>query len=156
MVKSLIGFCVAIFVCAVFVSTPFPAWAKAPKAPKAAVTTPEQDKKAEDAFDVFKTTWMQQLRQHGQYGVASMKVEEDPDMKGSYIASYTDLSEPKETEVKKTGNKVSPYVGTLKYQKDEYASRGNSPEDAKKGQFKPRGSEMVSEIFRYSKGQWLY
>jgi hypothetical protein len=162
-VKGSIGFCVSIFVCAVFVFTPLRALAgSSVSSPDVtsrrtpALTTTEQDQKAQDDFDAFQKNWLQEVKQHGQYGLSSVKVKEDPYMKGSYIASYTDISEAKSVEVKKTGNAASPYVGKLKYYKTEYSSRGSSPEEAKKGQFQPGQTELIDEIFRYSKGEWVY
>jgi hypothetical protein len=182
MVKSVIGICSAFLFCFVLIASPYAASAAEAKKEKAAATNnstkstakktttgtakakkeatpqnaPDLDKKAEESFVTFQQEWMKKLQQHGFYGLSNVKVEEDGAQKGVYIAKYVELSEPKESEVRKTANKASPYVGVLKYERWEYVNRGSNPEEARKGPFKPESRELISEVFRYSKDKWVY
>jgi hypothetical protein len=129
---------------------------KTAKPAAAAQTTPDQDKRAEESFGTFQQDWMNKLHQFGYYGPSHVKVDEDENQKGSYVAKYTEVMEPQGSEVKKSGNKASPYVGTLKYERWDYVCRGCNPEEAKKGPFKPESRELITEVFRYSNGKWIY
>jgi len=108
------------------------------------------------SFVQFQQEWMNKLKQHGKYGLDCVQVSEDPDRKGTFIAKYEDLSEPSEPEIRKTGQKASPFVGVLHYNTVTQVSRGNTAEEAKRGPFKCESQEGVTEIFRFSKGKWIY
>ncbi len=111
---------------------------------------------AEQSFADFQKGWMQKISQHGSYGSANAKVTEDPNQAGSFVAMYTELGEIKNSEVKKTDNKATPFVGTIKYERTDYVCRGKTRDEAVKGPFKPEPPELVTEIFRYTRGKWVY
>jgi hypothetical protein len=106
------------------------------------------------AFEVFQQEWLIKLNQHGDYGWEKIKMETDS--QGRHCASYRILTKGLESEVKATGDKGSPYVGVLKYEEQTYASRADTPDLAKQGPFECEKALVVTEIFRYSGGKWLY
>jgi hypothetical protein len=106
------------------------------------------------AFEVFQQEWLIKLNQHGDYGWEKIKVEQDAE--GRHCASYRILTKGLESEVKATGDKGSPYVGVLKYEEQTYASRAATPDLARQGPFECEKALVVTEIFRYSGGKWLY
>lgn len=106
------------------------------------------------AFEAFQNDWIAKLSQHGEIGEDKIKVEKDP--QGRYRASYRTIGKDRHSEVKATGDKNSPYVGVLKYEEKTFVSTGDTPELAKSGPFTCEKEVVVSEIFRYSKGKWLY
>jgi hypothetical protein len=114
------------------------------------------DAQVKHSFEVFQHDWMAKLNKHGKYGPASVQVSEDPAQPGTFIAKYEDLSEPTGSEVKKTGQKATPYVGVLHYDKVTRVCKGKSPEEAKQGTFKAESEEGITEIFRFSNGKWMY
>jgi hypothetical protein len=106
------------------------------------------------AFEVFQGEWLNNLNRHGDYGLEKLKVEKEA--QGRYTAVYRVLTESVESEVKATGDKRSPYVGVLKYEEQTYASHADTPELAKEGPFQCERTVVVTEIFPYSRGKWLY
>jgi hypothetical protein len=111
---------------------------------------------AKEGFQKFQHDWVNKLKEHGKYGQQNIQVSEDPDQKGKFVAKYDELKDPTETRIEKTGQKGTPYVGVLHYEKWTYACRGNTPEEAKQGPFQCELQEGITEIFRYSKGKWVY
>ena len=112
------------------------------------------DEEVKKAFDVFQNDWIAKLNQHGEVGEDKIKVERDP--QGRYRASYRAIAKDRQCEVKATGDKASPYVGVLKYEEQTFVSTADTPELARLGPFTCEKEVAVSEIFRYSKGKWLY
>jgi hypothetical protein len=58
--------------------------------------------------------------------------------------------------VKKTDSKETPFVGILTYFEKTMRCVGKTKEEALKGPFQPSDSKQVSEIFRFTKGKWMY
>ncbi|MCU0572773.1 MAG: hypothetical protein MUF52_13950 [Syntrophobacteraceae bacterium] len=112
------------------------------------------DEEVKKAFDVFQNDWIAKLNQHGEVGEDKIKVERDP--QGRYRASYRAIARDRQYEVKATGDKNSPYVGVLKYEEQTFVSTADTPELARLGPFACEKEVVISEIFRYSKGKWLY
>ena len=115
-----------------------------------------EDSDVEKAFVKFQHDWIEKLNHYGKYGKKNVEVKEDQDHKGTYVASYLELSDPFEYRIKKTGQKGSPYVGVIRYKKMEYSSRGKTPEEASNGNFECKRQLTVTEIFRFSGGKWVY
>lgn len=113
-----------------------------------------EDEAVRKAFDVFQNDWIAKMNHHGQFGADKIKVEKDP--QGLYRATYRVIAQNPESEVKATGDKGSPYIGVLKYEEHTYACRADSPELSQQGPFECEKQVVVTEIFRYSRGKWLY
>jgi hypothetical protein len=112
------------------------------------------DEAVKKAFEVFQNDWIAKMNHHGEFGKDKIKVEKDS--QGRYCAVYRLIAKDTESEVKPTGDKASPYVGVLKYEEQTYANRADSPELAKQGPFECEKQVLVTEIFRYAGGKWLY
>ena len=109
---------------------------------------------AKQSFEVFKEAWLGKLNQHGEYGWEKIKVEKDS--QDSYTARYKIITRATDSEVKATGDKLTPFVGILKYEEQTYSSRGSTSELAKQGPFASEREVVITEIFRYANGKWLY
>jgi len=109
---------------------------------------------AKSSFEVFKVEWMKKVNGYGDYGEHNVKVEKDP--QGQYVATYRLIAPAEGSEVKATGDKFSPFVGLMKYEEQTFQSRADTPELAKKGPFKCEKEVIITEIFRYSKGKWVF
>ncbi|HBZ55750.1 MAG TPA: hypothetical protein DEO88_10110 [Syntrophobacteraceae bacterium] len=109
---------------------------------------------ARTSFEVFKVEWMKKVHGYGEYGEHNVKVEKDP--QGQYVATYRLVVPAEGSEVKATGDKLSPFVGVMKYEEQTFVNRADTPELAKKGPFKCEKEVIISEIFRYSKGKWIF
>jgi hypothetical protein len=120
----------------------------------AVVHAAEIDPEVVKAFDVFHKEWVERLRTQGDYGPNKVQVEKDSS--GRYSAKYRVLEKVDSTEVKSSGDKLSPYVGLLRYEESVFASYGDSPDQARQGPFVSEKQVVITEIFRYSKGKWIY
>jgi len=114
------------------------------------------DQEAESKFQQFQQEWMQKLARNGLYGPGSVQCELQPQDQGLFVATYKTLGQITSVRVKKTQSAGSPYVGILSYEELLYSCRGRTPEEARKGPFQFESRTSVTEIFRFSKGKWLY
>lgn len=119
-----------------------------------AVALEEAD--VEKEFVTFQHEWMQKLLRNGKYGRSNVQVKVDETQQGVYVASYSELSDPIDYRIKKTDQQGSPYVGVVKYKKIMYSSKGKTPEEATRGDFVCDRELIVTEIFRFSGGKWVY
>lgn len=116
-------------------------------------TTQEE---AEKIFSEFQTEWMQKLNTQGRHGKEGAQVLAALNKDGMYVAEYIELSKPTSSEVKSTGVKDSPYVGILHYDKTVYNAEGKTKEEALQGPYRIANEQSITEIFRFSKGKWVY
>jgi hypothetical protein len=123
-------------------------------APYSSPCSAAEDEAVKEAFEVFQNDWIAKLSQHGEFGEGKIKVEKDP--QGRYRATYRAIAKDRESEVKATGDKKSPYVGVLKYEEQTYAHIADTPELARQGPFECERRVVITEIFRYTNGKWLY
>jgi len=114
----------------------------------------EEEAQAKSSFEVFQLEWMKKVNSYGDYGQHNVKVETDG--QGRFVASYRLIVPAEGSEVKSTGDKASPYVGVVKYEEQTFFSRADTPELAKQGPFKVEKEVIITEIFRYSKGKWVF
>lgn len=119
-----------------------------------AVASEEAD--VEKEFVTFQHEWMQKLVRNGKYGRNNTQVKADETQQGLYVASYAELSDPFEYRIKKTDQQGAPYIGVIKYKKMTYSSKGKSPEEASRGDYVCDKELIVTEIFRFSGGKWVY
>ena len=82
-----------------------------------------------------------------------MKVSETAD---GFVAEYSGYLPHRYTQVKPTKSKDTPFVGILTYYKKKMRSVGKTKGQAIQGPFEQNGTSQVSEIFRYTKGEWVY
>ena len=111
--------------------------------------------RAEDpatAFEGFCSEWMQKLEEREQANVSHIKWESNADgvVQGLYVG-YTH----EHTCVTKDGTGSVP-VGKISYREVRYEKRGGSIQEAEHSAPKPIEITEVTEIFRYSKGKWVY
>ena len=110
----------------------------------------------EKEFVTFQREWMEKLVRNGKYGRSNVQVKADESQQGLYVASYAELSDPIEHRIKKTDQQGAPYIGVIKYKKMTYSSKGKSPEEASRGDYVCDKELIVTEIFRFSGGKWVY
>lgn len=110
----------------------------------------------EKEFVTFQREWMEKLVRNGKYGRNNAQVKADESQQGLYVASYAELSEPIEYRIKKTDQQGAPYIGVIKYKKMTYSSKGKNPEEASRGDYVCDKELIVTEIFRFSGGKWVY
>lgn len=76
--------------------------------------------------------------------------------KGSFSLKFMEIDTGSISwEVKPTKDRTTPYVGVLTYTVNTFISRGESRQSVLNGHFIQTGRRSVTEIFRYSNGDWM-
>jgi len=109
---------------------------------------------AQTSFDAFTIDWMKKLSNTEEFHrTQDMKVSQSPE---GFAAEYVGYFPHRYIIVKKTDSKETPFVGILTYFEKTLRCIGKTKEEAIKGPFQPSDSQQVSEIFRFTKGKWVY
>ena len=120
-----------------------------PTTPPAAPAAPEQaalsicerparpaatahDPEVEASFRAFAVTWLAKMRKAG-------------------AGQRRRILEAFETELRPTGSRVAPWVGVLRYCEQALRCTGASAASCQ-----PSKSTVVTEIFRFQAGKWVY
>jgi hypothetical protein len=135
-----------------------PSAVAANKPSKAQAVTPPLIDLSEEAvqtsFDAFTIEWMKKLSDTEEFHrTQGMTINQAPE---GFSAEYTGYFPHRYIIVKKTESKETPYVGILTYFEKTMRCVGKTKEEALKGPFEASDSQQVSEIFRFTKGQWKY
>ena len=105
---------------------------------------------AHASFDVFTVEWIKKRTQAQQ---AHRKVTK---ARGGFVVEYAEALPTRFLKVKKTTSEVTPFVGILSYYQKTFWSTGKTKKKALSGPFEEGETQSVSEIFRYTEGQWVY
>ena len=106
------------------------------------------------SFDTFTQEWMTKLAEAEEYHrTQQIKVTPTPD---GFSAEYTGYLSQRFIEVKKTEYQDTPFVGTLTYYERTLRCTGKTKEEALQGPFEQAETSPVREIFRFTKGKWVY
>lgn len=122
---------------------------KSAKAKPAVVT----EESALATFDTFTIEWMQKLAQTENFHKTRAHVVESSD---GFAAEYIGYILERHINVKKTDSTDTPYVGVLTYFEKKLRCAGKTKEEALQGPFDQVETSQVSEIFRFTKGKWVY
>lgn len=119
--------------------------------------TPSAGEEAEDraraSFDVFTRKWMQKLADTEDFQKKRMNVTQT---QAGFVAEYIGYLPHRYTTIKLTQLKETPFIGILTYYKKTMRSVGKTKKQAINGLFEHAETSQVSEIFRYTKGEWVY
>lgn len=105
---------------------------------------------ARQSFDTFTITWMRKLTKIDRHK------EKVTETNGSFSVEYLKYLPTRYTVVKKTKSEETPFIGILTYYKRKFHSTGTTKKEALAGPFEELATKQVSEIFRYTKGKWVY
>src|SRR5215510_15784196 len=105
------------------------------------------------SFETFTIEWMQKLAQTEDFHRTQAKVSEAA---GGFAAEYTGYLPNRYITIKKTSSTDTPFVGILTYFEKKLRCTGKTKEEAMKGPFDHVETNQVSEIFRFTKGKWVY
>lgn len=118
--------------------------AQAPPAPELTICerpgepmTPARDAAVGDSFRTFGRSWIERM-------------QTVTEAKGA-LGARKRIGDAFETELRETSNARAPYVGVLRY--CEYALRCSGEAEAT---CSPSQSTVVTELFRYQGGEWIY
>lgn len=109
----------------------------------------------EKSFVQFQKDWIKKLNTEGKYGQKGMRFEKSP-IDGSITAKYDEVREAPGSNIKKTGNAATPYVGTMHYEIYGCSASGKTSDEAKRGPFNCVLQGDTNEIFRFNGTKWLY
>ena len=124
----------------------------AKKAPPAPVVVDESV--VQSSFDTFTQDWMKKLAEAEEYHRQELlKVSQTGE---SFSAEYVGYLPQRFIEVKKTTSAETPFIGTLTYYERTLRCTGKTKEAATQGPFEQVETIPVKEIFRFTKGKWVY
>ena len=99
--------------------------------------TPEAtDPKVETSFQAFSKTWISKLR--------SAAAKRPAGERSRILDSF-------ETELRPTGSEKAPWIGILRYCQQKLSCAS-----AAEATCSPASSSIVTELFRYQGGEWIY
>ncbi len=93
------------------------------------------DAEVNASFRTFSEGWISKLRRAG-----------------ASASSRRRIPDSLETELRPTGSKAAPYVGILRYCEQTLSCAGAGTAET----CQPSKSTLVTEIFRFQAGQWVY
>jgi hypothetical protein len=106
------------------------------------------------SFDTFTQDWMKKLVEAEEYHRKELiKVSQTGE---SFSAEYVGYLPQRFIEVKKTTSTETPFIGTLTYYERTLRCTGKTKETAAQGPFEQVETTPVKEIFRFTKGKWVY
>lgn len=106
------------------------------------------------SFDIFTQEWMKKLAEAEEYHRKDLiKISQSGEI---FSAEYVGYLPQRFIEVKKTTSQETPFVGTLTYYERTLRCTGKTKEAAVQGPFEQVEAVPVKEIFRYTKGKWVY
>ena len=113
----------------------------------------EEEEQARTSFDVFTRQWMQKLAKTEDFQKKRMNITQTPE---GFVAEYAGYLPYRYTRIKLTQSEATPFIGILTYYKKTMRSVGQTEQQAINGLFEHAETSQVSEIFRYTKGEWVY
>lgn len=126
--------------------------APAKKTPPAPVVVDEAAVHA--SFETFTLDWMKKLAEAEEYHrQEQLKVSQTGE---TFSAEYVGYLPQRFVAVKKTTSTETPFVGTLTYYERTLRCTGKTKEAATQGPFEQVETLPVKEIFRFTKGKWVY
>ena len=131
---------------------------KSKTAAKAQKTPPEpvviDETVVQSSFETFTQDWMKKLAEAEEYHrKEQLKFSQDGE---SFSAEYIGYLPQRIIEVKKTTSQETPFIGTLTYYERTLRCTGKTKEAATQGPFEQVETTPVKEIFRFTKGKWVY
>lgn len=113
----------------------------------------EAEDQARASFDVFTHKWMRKLAETEDFQQKRMQITQTQE---GFIAEYIGYLPYRYTKIKLTQSEATPFIGILTYYKKTMRSVGKTEKQAINGLFEHAETSQVSEIFRYTKGEWVY
>ena len=104
-------------------------------------------------FKAFCAEWMQKLATRERDNRAAIRWQTGPDgVHGDYVG----YSQDHECELKNGKDSKAVPIGKITYRELVYRQKGASVAEAKENTPRAIEATEVTEIFRYSKGKWVY
>lgn len=121
--------------------------------------TGQNDKKEvvdiEQSFEQFAKTWMAKLENINKINSKTVSLKPSA-ADGVYSGKYVCYGPECQTSIKKTDSAETPYIGLIRYSEKQILKKGTSKQDAMSDPGTAIEETPVTEIFRFSKGRWVY
>lgn len=113
----------------------------------------EDFSKAEKSFERFKKAWIKKLYRIERENLRNIRLKYSGDL---FRAEYIGYGEKFNHAIKKTKSSLTPFIGILTYHQIKYVSIGRDKKRVLKCPFTIETRTKVKEIFRYTRGKWVY
>lgn len=104
-------------------------------------------------FDVFCGEWMQKLAVRERDNRASVKWQNGP---GGVLGEFVGYSTEHKCVLKDAATPQDTPIGKITYRELLYRQKGGSKAEAESSPPQAVEATEVTEIFRYTKGKWMY
>lgn len=104
-------------------------------------------------FADFVADWMKKLEDINNANRAKLKIQA---VDGGFSCCYVHYGPEREFWIKRTDSPVTPFVGFLRYSEKTLQKYGKTQEEVLQNVERVIAETPVTEIFRYSKGKWVY
>jgi hypothetical protein len=108
---------------------------------------------AQKSFEQFVNVWMSRLDSIGKMNI--MGIDVVPRDQG-FVGRYVCYGPECEFSIKETGSPETPFVGILHYSEKHFLKKGETRQKALQSDGTLTEKIRVTEIFRFTSGQWVY
>ena len=108
---------------------------------------------AQKSFDKFVNAWMTKLEKIGENNIRNLDVT--PSDQG-FVSRYVCYGPKCEFYIKETGSPKTPFIGILHYQERHFLKKGETRQETFQCPGILTKKIPVTEIFRFTRGKWVY
>jgi len=120
--------------------------------PSTAVADPGKPA-AQKSFEQFVNVWMSKLDKIGKMNIRGLDIiPRDQGFVGRYVCYGPEC----EFSIKETGSAETPFVGLLHYSEKHFLKKGETRQKTFQGPGMLTKKIRVTEIFRFTRGKWVY
>ncbi len=120
--------------------------------PSTAVADPGKPA-AQKSFEQFVNVWMSKLDRIGKMNIRGLDIiPRDQGFVGRYVCYGPEC----EFSIKETGSPETPFVGILRYSEKHFLKKGESRQKTFQSPGMLTKKIRVTEIFRFTRGKWVY
>lgn len=123
------------------------------KTGRQSVSNANSEETVNKLFAEFVADWMKKLEGINNANRANFKIQA---VDGGYSCCYVHYGPDREFWIKRTDSPVTPFVGFLQYSEKTIQKYGKTQEEVMQNVERVIAETPVTEIFRYSKGKWVY
>ena len=120
--------------------------------PSTAVADPGKPA-AQKSFEQFVNVWMSKLDRIGKMNIRGLDIV--PGGQG-FVGRYVCYGPECEFSIKETGSPLTPFVGLLRYSEKHFLKKGETRQKTFQGPGMLTKKIRVTEIFRFTRGKWVY
>lgn len=120
--------------------------------PATAISDPGESA-VKKSFEKFVSAWMGKLDRIGKKNIQTLVIV--PGSQG-FVGRYINYGPEYEFSIKKTGSPETPFVGFIHYTEKHFLKRGQTKQKTIQDAGRLTNKIPVIEIFRFTRGKWVY